>query len=41
MWYEQTYSVFNKKYKKKQKDKTKKKNKITKTILNKIKSLTN
>ena len=41
MWYEQTYSVFNKKYRKKQKDKTKKKNKITKTILNKIKSLTN
>ena len=40
-WYEQTYSVFNKKYKKKKKDKPDKKNKITKTILNKIKSLTN
>jgi len=41
MWYEQTYSVFNKKYKKKKKDKPDKKNKITKTILDKIKSLTN
>ena len=40
-WYEQTYSVFNKKYKKKKKDKPDKKNKITKTILDKIKSLTN
>ena len=40
-WYEQTYNVFNKKYKKKKKNKTDKKNKITKTILNKIKSLTN
>ena len=40
-WYEQTYSVFNKKYKKKKKNKPEKKNKITKTILNKIKSLTN
>jgi outer membrane protein assembly factor BamD len=40
-WYEQTYNVFNKKYKKKKKNKADKKNKITKTILNKIKSLTN
>jgi outer membrane protein assembly factor BamD len=40
-WYEQTYSVFNKKYEKKKKEKIKKKNKITKTILNKIKSLAN
>ena len=40
-WYEHTYNVFNKKYKKKKKNKTDKKNKITKTILNKIKSLTN
>ena len=40
-WYEQTYKVFNKKYEKKKKEKIKKKNKITKTILNKIKSLTN
>mgnify|MGYP000344228593 CR=1 FL=1 len=40
-WYEQTYSVFNKKYEKKKKEKIKKRNKITKTILNKIRSLTN
>jgi len=40
-WYEQTYKVFNKKYEKKKKEKIKKKNKITKTILNKIKSLAN
>jgi outer membrane protein assembly factor BamD len=40
-WYEQTYNVFNKNYKKKKKNKADKKNKITKTILNKIKSLTN
>jgi outer membrane protein assembly factor BamD len=40
-WYEQSYSVFNKKYKKRKKDKPDKKNKITKTILDKIKSLTN
>ena len=40
-WYEQTYKVFNKKYEKKEKEKIKKKNKITKTILNKIKSLAN
>jgi outer membrane protein assembly factor BamD len=40
-WYEQTYSVFNKKYKKKKKEKPGKKNKITKNILDKIKSLTN
>ena len=40
-WYEQTYKVFNKKYEKKKKEKKKKKNKITKTILNKIKSLAN
>ena len=40
-WYEQTYKVFNKKYEKKKKEKIKKKNKITKTILNKIRSLTN
>jgi outer membrane protein assembly factor BamD len=40
-WYEQTYGVFNKKYKKQKKNKANKKDKITKTILNKIKSLTN
>jgi len=40
-WYEQTYKVFNKKYEKKKKEKIKKRNKITKTILNKIRSLTN
>jgi hypothetical protein len=32
-----SYSVFNKRYKKKKKDKPDKKNKITKTILNKFK----
>ena len=38
-WYEQTYAVFNKKYEKRKKIKNKKKNKITKRILNKLKSL--